>query len=182
MHKRILAVVDDRAATPAAIRHAIAMAHALRADVYFFCVLPPPRETSNPEMQSGTVLAQNELHNETAAHAKSMLAAASALAEDAGIQSFRTTGYGADSAQCVSDAAKKKHCDLIVVGAEDKNPVLQLLQGSIVAGLLSVAPVPVLVCRETRLHGGFKHKTNASVYARQQHYEMRERRGREEND
>jgi len=40
MYKQILVVVDDRVVTQSAIRQAIEMAHALRADLHFFYVLP----------------------------------------------------------------------------------------------------------------------------------------------
>jgi nucleotide-binding universal stress UspA family protein len=181
MYKKILVVVDDRVVTQSAIRQAIEMAHALRADIHFFYVLPN-HATPSFELPPVGEFSDDDVHNEAAAHAKNMLAAACELAERAGIQSFLATGFDSDSAQCVSKAAERKHCDLIVVGAEERNPVLQILNGSIVTRLHSVASVPVLVCRDTGSSGGFGWRARVSIRARQRRLELMERRVREKND
>lgn len=79
------------------------------------------------------------------------LAAASALAERYGIHNHRAMGQGEDEAHCVAEAASKRHCDLIVVGTEERNAVMRLLSGSIVPGLISAAKVPILICRELQV-------------------------------
>jgi nucleotide-binding universal stress UspA family protein len=179
MYKKILVVVDDRVVTQSAIRQAIEMAHALRADIHFFYVLPT-YETPDFDIHPVGALSNDDARSNAATHAKNMLAAARELAERAGIQSFLATG--SESAQCVSDAAEMKHCNLIIVGAEKRNPVLQTLNGGIVPGLLSVASVPVLVCRDTGSSGGFGRRASVSIRARQRRLELMERRRKERND
>lgn len=181
MYKRIMVVVDDRVVTQSVIRQAIAMAHALRADIHFFYALPalggigfdtlPAAEVSSEDFQS-----------EARTHAHKMLGAASELAELAGVQSFRAMGSGTDDALCVSEAAEKKLCDLIMVGTEGKNAVLRILNGSIVPRLISVASVPVMVCRDTGSSGGFGRRASVSIRARMRRRELFERRRKESND
>lgn len=86
------------------------------------------------------------------------------------------------SAYSVSVAAENKHCDLIVVGTEGKNAMLRILNGSIVPKLISVASVPVLVCRDTGSSGGFGRRASVSIRARQRRQELQERRRKEVND
>lgn len=181
MHRRILVVVDDRVVTQSAIRQAIELAKAVRADIHFFYVLP------NPVVVGFDILPVADLshvvfQNEATAHARNMLDAARELAELAGIQSFCAVGSGTDGAHSVSVAAENKHCDLIVVGTEGKNAMLRILSGSIVPKLISVASVPVLVCRDTGSSGGFGRRASVSIRARQRRQELLERRRKEVND
>jgi len=181
MHKRILVVVDDRSVTQSAIRQAIELAQAIRADIHFFSVLPAQGVVGFDHLPVAEI-SKIEMENEATAYAKKLLSAASEWAERAGIHSFCAMGSGLDGAQCVSDVATKKHCSLIVVGAEGGSTVLQHLNGSIVPGLISAASVPVLVCRDSGSSGGFWHRDSVSFRARQWSRELLERREGERND
>jgi nucleotide-binding universal stress UspA family protein len=180
MYKKILVVVDDRVVTQSAIRQSIEMAHALRADIHFCYVLPSPA-VMGFEFLPMAEQANDDLQNEAIVHAKNILDAAVELAEQADILSFGVVASGADGAQCVAEVAKKRHCDLIVVGTEETNAVLRILNGSIVPGLISRATVPVLVCREGS-SGGFRRRATVSSRAKQRRLELRDRRRREAND
>ncbi|MCF8209136.1 MAG: universal stress protein [Rhodoferax sp.] len=181
MYKKILVVVDDRVVTQSAIRQAIEMAQRLRADIHFLYVLPPP-ETLGFEFLPMAELADQEFQDKAMAHAQKMLAAASEQAERAGVLSFQSTGCGYNDAQCVSDAAEKMHCDVIVVGTDGKNAVLRILSGSIVPRLISIASVPILVCRDTGSSRGYGRRTSVSIRARHRRQELLERRRKESND
>ncbi len=181
MHKRILVVVDDRPVTQSAIRQAIELAQAIRADIHFYCVLPAP-SVLGFDILPAADLAYDDFQSAAAKHAQKILAFARHWAERAGIQSFCAIGSASDGAQCVSDVATKKHCSLIVVGAEAKNAVFQYLNGSIVPGLIAVASIPVLLCRDSDSGGGFGHREGVSVRERQRSRESLERRRREKND
>jgi nucleotide-binding universal stress UspA family protein len=181
MHKKILVVVDDRAVTQSAIRQAIEMAHASRADLHFISVLPV-QGALGLEFFAEAELSYSDFQREAIAHARKMLSVASNWAEHAGVQNFCAIGAGSNGAQCVSDFAAKNHCDLIVVGSEAKNAVLQFLNGSIVPGLISVAAVPVLVCGASISNGGFSHRDTGFIRARQRRQELLERRRQEKND
>ena len=180
MRKRILVVVDDRAVTQSAIRQAIEMAQAIRADIHFFSVLPAQGVVGfdSPPVAE---ISKNDLGNEAIAYAQKLLSAASEWAEREGIHSLCASS-DSDGAQCVSDVATKRHCSLIVVGAEGGNTMPQHLSGSIVAGLISAAVVPVLVCRDSGSSGGFWHRDSVSFRARQWSRELLERREGERND
>ncbi len=181
MHKRILVVVDDRIVTQSAIRQAIELAQAVRADIHFLSVLPALGVWDFDTLPAAS-LASGDLEREATAHAQKLLSAASEWAERAGIQSFCSIGSGSDGAQCVSDFATKKRCSLIVVGAEAKNAVLQYLGGGIVPGLIGVASIPVLICRDSGASGSFGHRDSISLRARQRSREFLERRRKEKND
>ena len=181
MYKKILVVVDDRVVTQSAIRQAIEMAQGFRADVHFFYVLPS-LEGIGFDIPVATNIPNVDTQKTLVAHAQGMLAAACELAEQAGIHCLSAVGFSADAAQCVADAARRKHCNLIVVGTEEKNAVLRILTGSIVPRLISVASVPVLVCREAGSASGHGRRTAVSIRAKQKRIELLERRRREQND
>lgn len=184
MHKRILVVVDDRLVTQTAIRQAIELAHAIRADIHFYCIIPNPG-VLGLDILTTTEFPHTDWHNEATAHAQKLLATAVDRAEQAGIQSFCTLESGIDGAQCVSNIAKRKRCHFIVVGAEtEKSFFMQFLSGCIVSGLISVASSPVLVCRDTdsNLESGFAERTRDWVGERQRRAERAERRWKEKND
>jgi len=179
--KKILVVVDDEKASQSAIRHAIEMASVHRADILFFYALPSyvfPGFDIIPVAD----LSPDEFHKKANAQAHKMLAAASELAERAGIHSFRSISSDTGDARGVATAARNKHCDLIVVGTESSNAVMRILNGSIVPGLISLATVPVLVCRDSVRLDAIGQRSSVSLRKMKTKLELLERRRREEND
>ena len=146
MVRKILVVVDDRPVTQSAIEQAIAMAQVHRADIFFFGVLPHFDYPAIDMLPAANVPFE-AMQAKSAAETSRLMSAASALAEKCGVHSHRATSVAGDLASAVADAADKRHCDLIVVGNEDNNAVLRLINGSIVPRLISKSSVPVLVCR-----------------------------------
>ena len=147
MYKRILIVVDQRAVTRAAVKEGLAIATAHDADVVFCHVLPryampvadvPPFVAVSPQ----------EFQRSAMAVADKQLSAAQKVAEKAGVVSQRVTGSGEDDARCIVDVARKRRCDLIVAASEGRNALLRLLTGSVIPGLITSFPVPVLVVKE----------------------------------
>ena len=57
------------------------------------------------------------------------------------------TGSGEDDARVIVEAARKRRCDLIVVASEGRNALLRLLTGSVIPGVITASPVPVMVCK-----------------------------------
>lgn len=147
MVRKILVVVDDRPVTQSAIEQAIEMAQAHRADIFFFGVLPH-FDYPAVDMLPVADVRFDTLQARSAAETSRLMAEASALAEQCGVHSHRATSVAGDLAHAVAEAADKRHCDLIVVGNEDNNAILRLLNGSIVPRLISKSTVPVLVCRD----------------------------------
>ncbi|MCY7314814.1 MAG: universal stress protein [Rubrivivax sp.] len=148
MYKRILIVVDQRAVTRAAVKEGVAMATAHGAEVLFFHVLPRysvPLADSPPFV----VISPQDFQQSAMAAADKQLSAAEKVAERAGVVSQRATGSGDDDAHCIADAARKRRCDLIVAASEGRNALLRLLTGSVIPGLITSSPVPVLVVKES---------------------------------
>jgi nucleotide-binding universal stress UspA family protein len=147
LYKRILTVVDSRPFGRAAVREGTAMAKAHGADLVFFSVLPryqvpiadtPPFLSASPQ----------DFLDAARADADAALAAAKASAGRAGVPSSVAVGTGGDDVACVVDAARQRRCDLIVVASEGRNALLRLLTGSMIPGLITSSPVPVLVCTQ----------------------------------
>jgi nucleotide-binding universal stress UspA family protein len=180
MYKRILVLVDEREATQAAILHAIGLAQTHRADILFFYILPR-YVIATFDMNPAVALSPEEFQSQANDHAYNLLMAASKLAEQAGVQSFRAMGSGADDVHCICDIAHHRRCDQIVVGTDGHNAVMRILSGSIVPGLISWASVPVLVCRDTGSSGGSGRRAGASIRARQRREERMRRRYQEKN-
>lgn len=181
MYKKLLVLVDDREVTQSAIRQAIEMARVHRADILFFCILPRyvvPTFDALPAM----ALSPEEFQSQANDHAHTLLVAASELAEQAGVQSFRAMGSGGDDVQCICDMARNRHCDLIVVATDGDNAVMRILSGSIIPGLITAATVPVLVCRHIDPKTAHGRRAWASLQARQRREQRSRPRSGESND
>jgi len=146
MYKRILIIVDQRAVTRAAVKEGVAMAAAHGAEVLFFHVLP--RYTvPMADMPPFALVSPQDFHRSAMTLADKHLSAAQKTAEKAGVMSQRATGSGEDDARCITEAARKRRCDLIVAASEGRNALLRLLTGSVIPGLITSSPVPVLVVK-----------------------------------
>lgn len=148
MFKKILVVVNDSAASQAAVLGAIGLAQTHRADLMLFHVLPR-FEVMGLDVPDAFAVSSSDFELHTREKGSQLLARASAEAELEGVQSFRAMGFAENDAKCVADAAVLHHCDLIVVGTEGRNGLVRLLTGSIVPGLITAASVPVMVCKDS---------------------------------
>lgn len=146
MYQKILVVITPHAASQASVRHALQLAGVHRSDLLFLYVLPryvlpiadmPPAVLEPPE----------EFLRNARATGDAQLAAAMREAEAAGLLSNRCLSSGPDDAASIAETAARQHCDLIVVATEGRNAVMRILTGSVLPGLITLAPVPVLVCR-----------------------------------
>lgn len=165
MFKKILVVVNDSAASHAAVFVAIGLAQTHRADLMLFHVLPR-FEVMGLDVPDAFAVSSSDFERDTREVGSRLLARASALAELEGVQSFRAMGFAENDAKCVADAAVLHHCDLIVVGTEGRNALVRLLTGSIVPGLITAASVPVMVCKDSVPVA--KRRRSAKVYLRSQ--------------
>lgn len=161
MYRKLLVVVNDSAASQAAVLVAIRMAQTHRADLMLFHVLPR-FEVMGLDVPDAFSVAASDFERDTREQGSQLLARASALAELEGVQSFRAMGFAENDSKCVADAAVLHHCDLIVVGTEGHNALVRLLTGSIVPGLITAASVPVMVCKDSVPVA--KRRRNAKAY------------------
>ena len=147
MYKRLLIVVDSRPVSDAAIREGLTLAQAHGAEVVFFSVLP--RYTVPvADMPPFPMLSPQQFLRATRSNAQKRLSEATAQAEKAGVASRTAMGSGEDDSHCIAEAASRRRCDIVVVATEGRNALLRLLTGSVVPGLITASPVPVLVCKD----------------------------------
>jgi nucleotide-binding universal stress UspA family protein len=147
MYKRLLIVVDQRPVSRAAISAGITLAKVHKAELIFFSVMP--RYTVPvADMPPFPMLSPQQFKQMAKANALKWLAEATAQAEKAGVPSRTAVGSGDDDSSCIVAAAGRRRCDMIVVATEGRNALLRLLTGSVIPGLITASPVPVLVCKD----------------------------------
>ncbi len=146
MYKRILIVVDPRPVARAAVAEGVLAAQAHGAELVFFTVMP---RYSVPVTDAPPFVLESPQDFQLAAKANAdrLLAAAAVAADRAGLRWRCEIGSGEDDAQCIVDATRKLRCDLIVVASEGRNALMRMLLGSVIPGLITSSPVPVLVCK-----------------------------------
>ena len=146
MYKRILIVVDPRPVARAAVTEGVLAAQAHGAELVFFTVMP---RYSVPVTDAPPFVLESPQDFQLAAKANAdrLLAAAAVAADRAGLKSRCEIGSGEDDARCIVEAARKYRCDLIVVASEGRNALMRMLLGSVIPGLITSSPVPVLVCK-----------------------------------
>lgn len=146
MARRIMVVVESSPAARAAVEEGVALARIQAAEVVFFHVLP---RYPLPLVDELVWTLQSEQAFDLAAKAEGrrLLAAAAAVADEAGVMHRGALGEGPDDTTCIAEAARKRRCDLVVVASQGRNAVVRLMTGSVIPGLISLAPMPVMVCR-----------------------------------
>lgn len=146
MYERIMIVVDEGVVARAAVDEGLALARVHDAQVLFFHVLPnyivpmddmPPLVSLGPEKYEKAVRRA----------ADRIIGAAARLAAERGVESTGVVGSGMDAAECIARAASQRGCDLIVVGSHGRTAIQRLIRGSVVTRLITLASVPLLVCK-----------------------------------
>lgn len=160
MYKRILIAVEDGLASTAASHEGVMLAKALGAEVVFFHVLPRYVIPAG-DIASMVSVSSEDFDRDARINGSELLARAAAVAEQAGVPCQSAMDASAADAECIANAAKTRQCDLIVVASTGRNAVMRLLTGSAIPGLITMASVPVLVCRgsEPRADGGASNPT-----------------------
>lgn len=143
MFKRILVIVEADGSA-AARTGALAMARQHEAELVFFSLMPryPVPVADAPLI---TPMSNEEFDQQARQAAVKTLDAAVREAETQGVMSRAAIGAGADDTACILDAAHKRHCDLIVAAADGRNAVMRLITGSLIPGLITRSPLPLLI-------------------------------------
>lgn len=146
MHERILIIVTEGPESRASIREGIDQAKAHGAEAIFFSVRTvyagPVADMSPVVPMSAGGEAERELHRQ----AERVLAEARSHADALGVHSRTLVGPIDDAVNSIIATALQHRCDLIVAGVQRHNALMRILTGSVVPGLITHAPVPVLVC------------------------------------
>ena len=146
MYKKIMVVLDERTVSQAAISHGVHVAQVHGADLVFLYLLPDYSYVAVDGVPA-VDMTREEFTREATSRASKALREACEAAEVCGVHSFRVICPDASDANSVIKAARLRHCDLIVVGSEERTALMRILAGSIVTDLITRADVPVLVCR-----------------------------------
>ena len=145
MYKRILLPTDGTEFCERAIRHGLALAKLVQAQVVGVTVTQPlhsaiPRSLI-PKNLAGII------HSETAKLADEKLAVVERLAREAGVQVETVKPSNDHPWEAIVHTAKDKQCDLIVMASHGRRGVSALILGSETQKVLTHSTVPVLVVR-----------------------------------
>jgi len=146
MYKRIAIVVDNSEVTAAALSEGLRIAGDCRASVVFIYVIStyvvPLSDwdgSAHLSLQAFEARAQRE--------SRRLLTRAGSAARRAGVPATAVVASGQDKATCICEAARKHHCDLIVIGSHGRTAMQRLIHGSVVTHLITLAQLPILVCK-----------------------------------
>jgi nucleotide-binding universal stress UspA family protein len=145
MYKCILLPTDGTEFCERALRHGIALAKLVQADVVGVTVTHPlhsalPRSLI-PKNLAGVI------HDETVKAAGEKLAAVERIAREAGVQVEILRLSNDHPWEAIVQAAKDKRCDLIVMASHGRRGVSAVVLGSETQKVLTHSSIPVLVVR-----------------------------------
>lgn len=165
MYKRILVVVDASPVSGEAVKTGVALAGVHEAQLVFFHVMP---RYSMPmaDMPPFVAMSPQDFLRDAQTIADRLLTTAANAAKRAGLSAQTAKGSGEDDAHCIADAARKHRCGLIVVASEGRNALLRLLTGSVIPGLITASPVPVLIVKEAKRSAAVERVPGAPLKAK----------------
>lgn len=181
MHRKILVVLSAQSSHQPAVHHAIALARQSRAGLILLYPMAGS-DVASLDLSPDTLALQTGFVREQVAQAKRTLDSALQLAEVFDVPSRTLLAQKDDQLAFVLEVIKQRQCDLVVIGTEPSNAVQRLFNGSLVPGLISRSPVPVLVCRDQPAARSAARRDRQSIQARERRLLRREKRNRETND
>jgi len=145
MYRRILVVVADHPSSQVAISHGLCLAKGLGAEVMFTHALHH-YPLAVADMPPVVTIAPDEFARQSAELGARLLAEARERAAGKGVKATAMVLDTVNDVDGLAKLANEQACDLIVIGTEGGNALVRLLTGSAVPGLITRAPVPVMVC------------------------------------
>lgn len=146
MHSHILIPTDGSELAQKGVDYGLSLADGYGGKVTIITVTEQPPVPSIGESEWGKVgMDPDRLEDAGARHAKAILSAAKAMAEEMGltVETFHTQNVS--PAAAIVDVAKKNGCSLIVMASHRRRGIKSVLLGSQTAEVLATAPIPVLV-------------------------------------
>ena len=149
MYKRILVPTDGSAMSRRAVARAVRLAKEQRARVIGLWVGPawePNLYAYDRDVPAGFISPRQhaahvrKLADRYLAHVKKSTAAA-------GVSCTCRYAEGAFPYLEIIKAARRNHCDLIVMASHGRRGISRLLLGSVASKVLAHANIPVLICR-----------------------------------
>ncbi len=143
MYRHILIATDGSELAAKAVAAGLALARELKSKVTAVTATEP---WSTMASEPALVFPIEEYEKAAAENAARLLAGVAAAAKDAGV-ACETVHVEDFPAEGIIETAKAKGCDLIVMASHGRRGLSRLLLGSQAARVLTLSPVPVLVCR-----------------------------------
>ena len=145
MFKRLLIATDGSALAGKAVATGLTLAKQLGAEVVAVMATEPWTAMTNGEGLAFDFPIQ-EYEMDRSEHAKRILADVRKNAEERGV--LCETVHSIDfSSEGILATAKAKDCDLIVMASHGRRGISRLLLGSQATRVVTLSPIPVLVCR-----------------------------------
>jgi len=148
MYRRLLVALDNTATSKLALEHAAGIARLSGATVVLLHVLESFRHVSG--FESPKVYAEEVLPRMRAAGRELLDEAAAPLIEQ-GIEVETVLLEGSDErvAELIARRAEEAGVDLVILGTHGRRGVNRLLLGSDAEHVARIAPVPVMLVRQT---------------------------------
>jgi nucleotide-binding universal stress UspA family protein len=146
MYERILICTDGSELSQKAEHAGILLAAALDAEIIAYTVAPQYPHWNFEAGEAMTPAETDRFENERSQAAQSIVNAVQEEAHKRDVKTVAVTGRGAVAASIIQ-AAKKYHCDLIVMASHGRKGVQRVLLGSETMDVLTHSHIPVLVLR-----------------------------------
>lgn len=153
MFRRILIVLEPHLHPGSVLRHGLALARTCLSDVVFFTRLTEPRPAASDLPDADLTPHRNALQS-ARLRTERLHAYAQQTAESLGVLSRSVIATAGGAERAILDAARSGRCDAIVVSCDGSNAWMRLVNGSVIPGLVSASPVPVIVCAPLPSTGG----------------------------
>jgi len=146
VHSHILIPTDGSELAQKGVDYGLSLADGYGGKVTIITVTEQPPVPSIGESEWGKVGMDSDRHEDAGArHAKAVLSAAKAMAEEMGLTVETLHTQNVSPAAAIVDVAKKNGCSLIVMASHRRRGIKSVLLGSQTAEVLATAPIPVLV-------------------------------------
>ena len=146
MYKHVLIATDGSDFALRAARHGLQLAKSASAKIAVITVTPPWHAISLSEIALGN--AEEQYSQRINKYAEDLLAKVSTIARELGLACEVIHVNHERAYEAIIDTARKRGCDLIVVGSHGRRGIAGLVLGSETVKVLTHSKIPVLVYRE----------------------------------
>jgi len=145
MYRHILIATDGSELAQRAVTHGLALAKALAAMVTAITVTEMFPTGPYSSMPTASMIERYE--EAEAEAAANILSSVNEVATKVGVPCATVHVKDQTPAEGILETAREKACDLIVMASHGRRGVARLLLGSQAQKVVTLSPVPVLVCR-----------------------------------
>ena len=147
MYKRILLPTDGSPVSRKAVKHGVALAKAVGAKVIGFFAPEDYRALIYTEYVPPVSISHEDFETYARRAADKQLAFVKKTAEAAGVPYESCYMTSIAPWEAIIESARRKRCDLIVMGSHGRTGMAAVLMGSQTTKVLTHSKVPVLVTR-----------------------------------